>query len=486
MPKGLHALPAITREPDEDRIAEYLALLPEHGPQSFFKNVSRVEAGHFVTVTASHLTSTRHWEPTRKVLKLANSAEYAEGMRQHLDDAVRAQLRGGGNTIGAHLSSGFDSSCVTTSAAIETAKSGGKVVAFTAVPRDGYDGPAPYGRNGNEGPIAASTAALYANVEHVLIRGGERSPLANLDRNFLLYDRPILNLCNAAWSDAINDAARARKITVLLTGQMGNMSISYAGDTLLAKLIRTGRWLRWLREGTGVVRNGYLRPLGMLAASFGPYIPAPLWVQINKMIRGRGVGLASYSAINPGRLQEVDLAARAKERALDLDYRPRKDGFETRLWVMRRIDLGNYIKGILGGWGIEQRDPTTNRRLIEFSLSIPEEEFLKEGETKALTRLAFAGRAAPEVITMRGKGLQAIDWHEGLTAARASLADEVARLENCDAATRAIDVGRLHRLIQDWPEGGWEKDEVMVPYRLALLRAVSTGHFLRRASGSNA
>src|SRR5262249_17831137 len=150
------------------------------------------------------------------------------------------------------------------------------------------------------------------------------------------------------------------------------------------------------------------------------------------------------------------------------------------------IDLGNYTKGTLGGWGIDQRDPTTNRRLIEFSLSIPEEEFLKNGRTKALARIAFSSRVAPEGTAMQGKGLQAIDWHEGLTPARASLADEVARLEDCGPAERAIDVQRLRRLIADWPEGGWEHDAVMRPYRLALLRAVSTGHFLRRASGSNA
>ena len=83
------------------------------------------------------------------------------------------------------------------------------------------------------------------------------------------------------------------------------------------------------------------------------------------------------------------------------------------------------------------------------------------------------------------KGLQAADWHERLTAARDRVAAELDRLAACPPAAKALDLPRLHRLVENWPTGGWERDEVSVPYRLALLRGISTGHFLRRATGSN-
>ena len=486
MPKGLHALPDVPRQPDEERIAEFLALLPETGSQSFFQGVERVEAGHFAVVTKAGFNVRRHWAPQRTSVKLANSDEYAEALRHHFDQAVRSRLRGTNGTVGAHLSAGFDSSSVAATAARLMAPTGGKVIAFTSVPREGYDRPSPRGRIGDEGPLAALTAALYPNMEHVLIRAGARSPLDHLDRNFFLHERPVLNLCNATWSDAINDAARARKVNVLLTGQMGNMSISYDGLTLLPQLIRQGHWLKWLREGLGLVRKRHTRWLGVLAATFGPYTPLPLWIWLNKMLKGKTVGLESYSALRGERLSALDLPARARARGLDLHYRPRKDGFETRLWVLCRVDLGNYYKGILGGWGIDQRDPTADRRLIEFCLAVPEDQFLLKGQTKALVRRAFADRLPPEVIAARGKGYQAVDWHEGLTAARSNLREELIRLGGCDAATTAIDVARLEKLVENWPENGWETDAVSYSYRLALLRAVSTGHFLRRATGSNA
>jgi asparagine synthase (glutamine-hydrolysing) len=486
MPKGLHALPEIPRAPDEERVAEFLALLPETGSQSFFKGVERVEAGHIAVVTANGISSRRHWEPKRKTVKLASADEYAQAMLHHLDQAVRAQLRGADGAVAAHLSSGFDSSAVTTSAAIEMAQRGGKVIAFTSVPREGYDGPNPRGRLGDEGPIAAKTAAMHANIEHVLIRNNRKSPFANLDRAFFLYDRPMLNLCNMVWVEAINDAARARKLSVLLTGQMGNMSISYGGETLLPQLLRSGRLLKLCREGIGAVRKRHMRSLAVLNATFGPYTPLALWTWINKAFEDRDTGIQTYSAINPQRLAELDIPARARARALDLSYRPRKDGFDTKLWVMRRVDLGNSIKGTLGGWGIDQRDPTTDRRLIEFCLGIPEEQYLAGGVTKALARRAFAGRVAGEVINERGKGYQAVDWHEGLIAARASAGEEIGRLSDCAPAMAALDQSRLRNLMENLPDSGWEKREVMEQYRLALLRGIATGHFLRKASGSNA
>jgi asparagine synthase (glutamine-hydrolysing) len=485
MPMGLHALPEVPRAPDEDRVAEFLALLPESGSGSFFKDVERIEAGCVAIVTPTGVTQRRHWEPTRKTIRLASAADYAEALRQHLDQAVRAQLRGAGD-VAAHLSSGFDSSAVATSAALILAPSGGKVVAFTAVPRVGYDGPDPHRRHGDEGPIAASTAALYPNMEHVLIRSGARSPLDSLDLNFRLYDRPMLNLCNNVWVHAINDAARERKLRVMLTGQMGNMSISYGGEALLPALVRRGRLIRWFRESAAAVRAGHMRWRGVLAASFGPYMPTPLWRWINRTFAGAEVGIESYSAIRPALMARLDIPARARARSLDLSYRPRGDGFESRLWVLRRVDLGNYVKGALGGWGIDQRDPTTDRRLIEFCLSVPEEQYFSGGEGRMLARRAFAGRVAPEVISTRGKGYQAVDWHEGLTAARGALAEEIARLKACGPAANAIDLARLTRLVEDWPQDGWETEAVTSAYRLALLRAVSVGHFLRKASGSNA
>jgi asparagine synthase (glutamine-hydrolysing) len=110
--------------------------------------------------------------------------------------------------IGAQLSSGFDSSAVAATAARLLDPCGGRVIAFTAVPRNDYRGPCPNNRLGDEGPLAATTAAMYPNMEHVLVRSGHLSPLRDLDRASLLFERPLQNLCNFNWMHAIYQSAR--------------------------------------------------------------------------------------------------------------------------------------------------------------------------------------------------------------------------------------------------------------------------------------
>jgi asparagine synthase (glutamine-hydrolysing) len=73
-----------------------------------------------------------------------------------------------------------------------------------------------------------------------------------------------------------------------------------------------------------------------------------------------------------------------------------------------------------------------------------------------------------------------------MTADLESLAAEIERIGASDAAAGLVDVPRLRALASNWPRGGWHSPEVNTAYRIALLRAVSAGHFIRRASGGNA
>src|SRR5262249_38577734 len=150
MPKGLHALPEVPYAPDEERIAEFLVLMPETGTQSFFLGIERVEPGHVVIVSVEGLTTRRHWQPSRQRISLRRPEDYSEALRNLLDQAVSCRLRGTGD-VGACLSGGLDSGAVVSTAARLLAASGRRVIAFTAAPREGYKDPARPNRIIDEG-----------------------------------------------------------------------------------------------------------------------------------------------------------------------------------------------------------------------------------------------------------------------------------------------------------------------------------------------
>lgn len=488
MPKGLHALPDIPYGPDEARTAELLALMPEHGSGSFFKDIHRVESGHVTTITASGVSSRRHWRPRRPEPGTRLAADHVEAMREHLDRAVLCRLRGAGPQVATHLSAGLDSSAVTATAARLMAPHGGGVVAFTSVPRRGYDGPVPANVIADEGALAALTADLYPNLEHVLVPGrGATGPdlMDGMDRNVLLFERPIMNLCNQQWIDRINSLARDRGLRVLLSGTMGNMTLTYDGRQRLSEMAGqfdlSGLW----REGRALVKARRMGWKRVAAQALGAHLPVSAWRLATRM-RGRIRALGDYSALNPALAAEMNMAARAEALGHDLASQPRIDGFDARLRVMQRVDQGNFNKGVLGGWGIDTRDPTADRRLTEFCLGLPSEAFLSHGTPRLLARRALADRLPSAVIGERRMGRQAIDWHEGLTASRDAIRVEIDRLKHVPSAAAALDLDRLDRLLETWPEGGWEDEAVVQNYRLALMRGLVSGHFLRKVSRSNA
>jgi asparagine synthase (glutamine-hydrolysing) len=484
MPKGLHALPEIPYGPDEERIVEFLLMRPENGPQSFFRGIKRVEPGYIVTVTANGLIARRHWNPSRKSIVLPRPEDYGEALRELLDQAVSCRLRGTGD-VGALLSGGFDSGAVVATAARLLAATHRRVIAFTGVPREGYDGSAPPRRIIDERAHAAATAALYPNVEHVVVPNEGRSPLADLDRSFFMLDRPAAAIFGRGWYESIDNAIRQRKLTVVLGGGFGNVGLSYDGFELLPDLLRSGRWLRLCREAFALVRARRLRRRGVLARTFGPWCPPSLWSWVNKIGRG-SLEFSDYTAIHPLRLARFDRSASATARREDRTGRPWKDGRALRLHALQLTDTGNYLKGYLGALQVDYRDPAADVRLLEYCLAVPMEQFLRDGMPRALARRALADRLPTQILEETRSGLQAADWHEDLTAARDGVLDEIGRLELCPAAVSAIDLTRLRRWTENWPSGGWERGEVFVHYRHTLMKAIAAGHFLRRASGANA
>ena len=474
MPLGLHALAEIPVAPDEARLAAFLALRPETGAGTFFAGVERVEPGGVTRITRDGVRSWRHYRPARRRLGLAGPAAYAEALREHLDQSVAAQLRGADGLAGAHLSSGWDSPAVAATAARQLAPVGGRVVAFTAAPREGYGGGAPPGRHGDESVGAAATAALYPNIDHVIVRGEGRSPLEDLDRDMTLGGRPVLNPCNQVWWNDINRAARARGVRVMLTGDFGNLGLTEDGQDALPELAAAGRWRTWLDLALAARRSGTLRWRGVLAASFPDALPAAAWRRLRRLLRSSESGPADYSALRQDRLADLPPAPP-----------PASCRWDRTLATLSRMDLGLANKAALAAYGVDVRDPLTDRRLIEFCLSAPVEQLIADGRLRALARRALADRLPASLLALPTRGYQAADWHEGLTADRATVTADLDRLAATPMTARLMDIDSLRALAARWPTGDWIDLATEDAYRRRLLRGVAVGRFVTRALGVN-
>ena len=473
MPKGLHALPEVPYEADEEFFAEGLLYYLEDGTRSFFRDIHKVPAGHLVIVDRDGLTVRRHWHPARQLLKLSRATDYDEALREKLEVAVRCRLRGT-HAVATHLSGGLDSSAVTATAA--RLAPGERVFAFTSVPRVGFSGSDPQNRFTDEGSHAAAVAALYPNIEHVRLPTPAVSAIDGLDRAFDLYETPLVNLCNQTWIDAINDAVRDRGLGVMLVGSMGNFTASYSGGELFAELLRTGRWPRLAREMSILIRKRPQDWKRLLFLTLGPFLPLSIWMHLS---RHRSMSAAYFPLSNPARHAEVH-ERMPLTRSVHALNRPSADSIASRLRGLCIADPANYHKGILAHWRVDYRDPFTDRRLVEFCLSVPIEYFCGGGVSRRLARSAFADRLPSVIVDETRKGLQAADWHMGIMASEQLLADEVSQIAASAVARRLLDVHALQRTALELPVKDWDTEQNTARFRIGMLRTISAGHFLRR------
>ncbi len=471
MPAALCALPQLRSEPDAERLAQFVADLPHSGSRSFFAKVSQVQSGSMVTVTRQGVDTFRYWQPDPAELRLPRAADYAEALVEQIDRATSAQLRRAQGRIGTHLSSGWDSSAVTAAAAGILARRGEGLVAFTSAPREGFDGPVPRGRIADESAAAAETAARYANIEHHIMRPDGTGALGLLERGNALAQHPTGHVCNNMWWSAINRTARDRGVSVMLTGELGNHTISAGSFAELAGLVGKGRWRSWRREAQAVARRGDIGWRSILAASLGPFIPEWLYLALRRL---GGFGAGDGASDNfVGAAWSAEMAR--QRRGAGWDSRPPGDPKKLRLDLIRLADPGNFRKATLAAWGIDERDPTADRRLIEFCLSLPGDMLLRDGVRRPALRAALANRLPRAVLDQRLRGSQMADWYEQIP--QAAVAEFAHRLR-LDRFVSLIDPAEVETALGTWPRQGWAEQRVIARYRMKLLRTLSAAQFL--------
>lgn len=482
--RGLLASPDVPRDLDQDQMAAWLCMLPREPLRTFFRNINRVPPGYLVRWSAGTFTLERWWRPEDvPTLHLPRDEDYEDALRAAFDEAVRARIRPG-EQIGSHLSGGLDSSSVTAVAARELAAQGRSLTAFTAAPR--HPQPASRNRFTDEWPHAAEVAALYPNIVHVRIDNDAEPLLDALDFREMGTDWPLLNANNTVWGNGINREARRRGVEVMLQGAIGNMTISYDGHELLPGRLRNRdvpgilRTIRNLRQGGG---RSWLGIAGQLADHL---LPTDLRRRLRAAAGKRERDLFDYSAIRPEFLRRSGVEERATEMACNLRNLARGDSRALRLAMLDRGDhRGHAAMATRRLFGLDVRDPTGDRRVVELCLSIPDVQFALGGVPRSLIRRAMRGVLPDVVLDERRKGLQSADWRVNFDAAIPGLRAEVARLRNSAFASECLDLDRMDALLDAWPGVTDANPQSKQDYVLAFSRALTAGRFIRRVEGGN-
>jgi hypothetical protein len=178
------------------------------------------------------------------------------------------------------------------------------------------------------------------------------------------------------------------------------------------------------------------------------------------------------------------------EIAADLDLTalvPVLDGWRRRderslgLFIVQAGAPQAEIRAALAALtGVEERDPTIDRGVLEVTMRQPEWVRRHDGVTRAIVRGAMADRLPAEIVHRKRRGEQLPDWLDVMTASHAELASELDELEHHPLSRQLIDTVRLRQLMKHWPARTARADPAVArDYRYALLRALLVSRYLR-------
>ncbi len=392
--RAVLAVESVPRRLNEARVVDYLVeeLQREDKEATFFKGVLRLPAGHSLSVGPNRFEIRDYWDlKAPPPLKLASWQEYGAAFREVFVEAVRCRLSST-HRVGSTLSGGLDSSSVV--CAIRELLSGDMNEPLHTISLVDSDE-----SKCGETPYIREVLAGGRLVPHI-VRSDEVSSLetemANSDEPFEISPY----YCN--WF--LFAAAKKAGVRILLDGTSGDLITP--PTSCLSFMIRSLDW-RALSGELSYWRTPTL-PRWRILASYGL---APLMPNVYAGLR------RIVHTVRTPNAEENDWANEAFAARLNVSERIEHNRREQRK-AAAVGDLGTlhgaYFKsGVLpfffeqtgrraASMGVEARHPFSDRRVVEFFLSLPLKMKCSVPLPKMVIREGMTG-ILPEGVRLRAQ-----------------------------------------------------------------------------------
>lgn len=365
--------------------------------ETAFEQIFCLPPAHYLKVKNGKISLTRYWEVEKTPELLLDSEDaYVYRFSRLLDNAVYNRIKNSTN-IATQLSSGFDSSTVTTVASELVKKQGKSLVAFTSVPKENTSDLFSELTNTNESNLSILTSKFLGNVDNQIINSENASIIQNLKLSIDIHQSPIHAAGNMYWIHEIYQEAQKLEIDTMLIGQSGNATISWTGypegfhlKTFIKRMI------------------GFPIPEKLTVSSYFLYIVNQLKAIIQP---SKSKPWESYAFINQQFAEDIQLESLMKEAGHDPTFMTYKVDRNMHIDFINPIysKIGNLWQDLSYYYHIPTYDPTSDKHIVEFCLSVPNQYFHRYNTPKWLIKEAMKGRLLDELIHQKKKGRQATD-----------------------------------------------------------------------------
>jgi asparagine synthase (glutamine-hydrolysing) len=391
-PKAIFEDSTIPKEPNLPLICRYLLNRFDEREETLYKDVYRLPGSQYMVLENGHLRKGQYWDidPNHSI-RYKTDEEYAEHFLSLFKEAVRARLRSHG-PVGALLSGGLDSSSIVCIAQL--------LYQEKSVPSNEFE---TYSIVFDKFPCDERSY-----IDEVVHKWDAKTNYIPYEKNLSCVDfeqtcryPDVEYLPTSLMIAPALKNAQQKEIRIMLDGIGGDDLLAVAPDHLTDLMFQ-----KKLRELMVQLQHDsalYSRSPCSLFLNYclKPLIPRPIKVPLKQLLEPfRGNGIPSWVNVTFLKRAGIIDLMKSTQRFVRFPTRAQQHIYEfLRLGWNSNIAL-DVAEKFMAYFSIESRHPFFDRRLVEFSLAIPEEQRWHGEWTKTVLRNSMKG-ILPEPIRVR-------------------------------------------------------------------------------------
>ena len=394
--KAILRLDTVPREIRLDAIYDFFAYQYVPDPKTIFKDIFKLEPGHFMTIDADGSNKQKYWDISFKYQSLQSEEELKHGLQKKINDCTVARMISD-VPLGAFLSGGVDSSGIVAT----MAKNSDTPVKTCSI---GFDT-----SKFNETEFAQKVAEMYHTEHHELTV--HQNVKDTLEHIVSFFDEPFADP-SLVPTFFVSQLAR-QKVTVAIAGDGGDEVFAgyqkYNTDHLENKI-----------RGVfpAFIRKTVFPPLAKLATQINCQLCRKAATLLNTLSKDPAMGFYLSNA------QITDTTwnnmATSQTRNALADYHPssfttdfyQKSDAPDHLGRILYTDMKTYLPGgilvkvdrMSMASSLEVRAPILDYTLIEFAATIPSHYKFRDGEKKYILKEAFKEDLPDDILYRKKMG----------------------------------------------------------------------------------
>ncbi|MHC1681575.1 MAG: asparagine synthase-related protein [Clostridiaceae bacterium] len=426
--------------------------------ETIYKGIFQLPPGCSMSINLNGIQLKKYWDPVKDVkpLRLNSDEEYEEAFRNIFSEAVNCRLRNI-KDVGIALSGGLDSGSVACLATKQLLEKDKRLKAFSSIPIKNFidKNPSKYFIKDESNNIEILRNHV-GNMDVTYCRCEGKNSFLDIDFFINIFEQPYKSVQTLYWNNDLVKKASDNGCKVILNGQFGNSTIS-DGEFLIhaLTLYRERKFITLLNEIKSFSKIKKISTYKVNKELFKAIIPFSLRKAISK-IKNKDYDRFAEVPVNPDLIKKWNVEERFDKKHYNVLTERFLDYYEVQDYTVDPLafsQIGAIETKMSLNYGIALRDPTRDKRVIEFCLSLPSDQFVRNGEERYLIRRAMKGILPEEIRGNRStRGLQSADWIQRLQPHRKEIYEELNEILDDFEIRRYIDCNKLKEYLNQLKE----------------------------------